>query len=328
MTLESIDHTPPPFFRQGASALSKVAFFGLLAMLLMVSDERFKITNPLRAGLATAMTPFQWLVLQPLHAADYLGSYFISLQEARSLAAQSVQKLTLDTLKQQKVEQLQFENDQLRKLLDLRPRLPVSAHAVQVLYETPDPYSQRLVIDKGAANNIAEGSPVIDGAGVLGQVTRVYPWVSEITLLTDRDQSIPVMNARTGERNVAFGNPGHVGGALELRFVPPGADVEVGDLLTTSGIDGVYPAGLHVATVSHIERRTDAPFARIQASPLAHKLGRHLLVLQQAKELPPPPVDDATKPVRGKKQSNVKEGLPSSDGNTSAGAIGASGVKP
>ena len=320
MSLESIDHTPPPFFRQGASALSKVAFFGLLAVLLMVSDERFKITNPLRAGLATAMTPLQWLVLQPLHAAEHVGSFFISLQEARDLAAQSDKKLTLDTVKQQQVAQLQLENDQLRKLLDLRPRLPVSTQAVQVLYETPDPYSQRLVIDKGATSGIAAGSPVLDGSGILGQVTRVYPWVSEVTLLTDRDQSIPVMNARTGERNVAFGNPGHADGALELRFVPPGADVQVGDLLTTSGIDGVYPAGLHVATIGHIERRTDAAFARIHAEPLAHKVGRHLLVLQQAKELAPPPVEVAPKPLRGKKRDGLKDVTPSAD-NAPTGAL-------
>jgi rod shape-determining protein MreC len=313
MSLESIDHTPPPFFRQGASALSKVAFFSLLAVLLMVSDERFKITNPLRASLATAMTPLQWLVLQPLHAANHIGSYFVSLQEARDLAAQSDKKLSLDTLKQQQVAQLQLENDQLRKLLDLRPRLPVNTQAVQVLYETPDPYSQRLVIDKGATSGIAAGSPVLDDSGILGQVTRVYPWVSEVTLLTDRDQSIPVMNARTGERNVAFGNPGHADGALELRFVPPGADVQVGDLLTSSGIDGVYPAGLHVATISHIERRTDAAFARIQAQPLAHKVGRHLLVLQQAKELAPPPLEVAPKVPRGKKRDGLKDTAPSAD---------------
>lgn len=319
MTLESIDHTPPPFFRQGASALSKVAFFGLLAVLLMVSDDRFKITNPLRAALATAMTPLQWLVLQPLRAADFAGSYVVSLQEARTLVAQSEKALSLDTLKQQKVEQLQLENDQLRKLLDLRPRLPVSAQAVQVLYETPDPYSQRLVIDKGERSGIASGSPVIDSAGVLGQVTRVYPWVSEITLLTDRDQSIPVMNARTGERHVAFGNPGHAGGDLELRFVPPGADVQVGDLLTTSGIDGVYPAGLHVATISHIERRTDAAFARIQADPIAHKLGRHLLVLQQASELPAPPPEAPPKP-RSKKQSAKEAPARADSVNTEATA--------
>jgi rod shape-determining protein MreC len=327
MPLESIDHTPPPFFRQGASVLSKAVFFGLLAVLLMVSDERFKITNPLRAALATAMTPLQWLVLQPLHAADYVGSYFVSLQAARTLAAQSEKKLTLDSLKQQKVEQLQIENDQLRKLLDLRPQLKVSVQAVQVLYETPDPYSQRLVVDKGDTSGIAAGSPVIDDAGVLGQVTRVYPWVSEVTLLTDRDQSIPVMNARTGERQVAFGNQGHPDGALELRFVPPGADVQVGDLLTTSGIDGVYPAGLHVATVSHIERRTDAAFARIHAQPMAHKMGRHLLILQQAKELSPPPFEAAPKPPRGKKLGGAKEVQPPANSVTT-GAPGSLGAPP
>jgi rod shape-determining protein MreC len=315
MSLESIDHTPPPFFRQGASALSKVALFGLLAVLLMVSDERFKITNPLRSALATAMSPLQWLVRQPIRAAEYAGSYFISLQEARAIAAQSDKKLTLDALKLQKIEQLQLENAHLRKLLDLRPQLAVNAQTVQVLYETPDPYSQRIVIDKGMTSGIALGSPVIDESGVLGQVTRVYPLVSEVTLLTDRDQSIPVMNARTGQRNIAFGNPGHLNGALELRFVPPGADVEVGDLLTTSGIDGVYPAGLHVATISRIDRRTDAAFARVQANPLSNKEGRHLLVLQQAKELAPPPADVVVKPARGKSNSNVKDASRVIDGN-------------
>jgi rod shape-determining protein MreC len=227
-------------------------------------------------------------------------------------------------LKLQKIEQLQVENAHLRRLLNLRPQLSVSAKTVQVLYETPDPFSQRIVIDKGMTEGIVVGSPVIDESGVLGQVTRVYPWVSEVTLLTDRDQSIPVMNVRTGQRNIAFGNPGHASGALELRFVPPGADVEVGDLLSTSGIDGVYPAGLHVAKVSRIDRRTDAAFARIHATPLSNKEGRHLLVLQQSKELDPPPVQTAPKPVRSKKIGVSKDQLPALDTSD----IGTQGVRP
>lgn len=324
MSLESIDHTPPPFFRQGISAFSKVTLFGLFAVLLMVSDERFKITNPLRSTIATVMSPLQWLILQPSHAIGYLGSYFVSLQEARSLAAQNDKKLSLDSLKLQKIEQLQIENAHLRRLLNLRPQLSVSAKTVQVLYETPDPFSQRIVIDKGMTEGVVVGSPVIDESGVLGQVTRVYPLVSEVTLLTDRDQSIPVMNVRTGQRNIAFGNPGHASGALELRFVPPGADVEVGDMLSTSGIDGVYPAGLHVAKISRIDRRTDAAFARIHATPLSNKEGRHLLVLQQSKELDPPPVEIAPKPVRGKKIGGAKDQLPALDTSD----VGAQGVRP
>jgi rod shape-determining protein MreC len=323
MSLESIDHTPPPFFRQGASALSKLAVFGLLAILLMVSDERFKITNPLRSTLATIMSPLQWLILQPGHAAGYVSSYWVSLQEARALAAKSDKQLTNNNLKLQQIEQLQLENANLRQLLDLRPQLTVNTQAVQVLYETPDPFSQRIVIDKGMTEGIALGSPVIDESGVLGQVTRVYPLVSEVTLLTDRDQSIPVMNARTGQRNIAFGNPGFADGSLELRFVPPGADVEVGDLLVTSGIDGVYPSGLHVATISRIDRRTDAAFARIHANPLSNKEGRHLLVLQQAKELPPPPAEPPPKRVRGK-STGSKDALPALDSNDTS----AQGVKP
>ena len=120
----------------------------------------------------------------------------------------------------------------------------------------------------------------IDAGGVVGQVTRVFPLTAEVTLLTDRDQSIPVLNSRTGARNVASGDI--LGGVphIELKYVPASADVKEGDLLTTSGIDSVYPAGLQVARISQIERRVDISFARIHATPLAEIKGRHVLVLQ------------------------------------------------
>ena len=122
---------------------------------------------------------------------------------------------------------------------------------------------------------------MVDESGVLGQVTRVYPLVSEVTLVIDRDQAIPVLNTRTGARSVAFGDPATQGGALELRFMAANADVLAGDLLTTSGVDGVYPPGLPVARVAKVERRADSAFARIHCAPVAQALGaRHVLVLE------------------------------------------------
>ena len=126
------------------------------------------------------------------------------------------------------------------------------------------------------------GSPVMDEAGVLGQVTRVFPLVSEVTLLIDRDQAIPVLNVRTGVRGVAYGDPvaGHAGG-MELRFMPANADIREEDLLTTSGVDGLYPPGLPVARVVRVERRADSAFARIYCAPLAQVQGaRHVMVLK------------------------------------------------
>jgi rod shape-determining protein MreC len=113
----------------------------------------------------------------------------------------------------------------------------------------------------------------------------VFPLTSEVTLLTDHDQSIPVLNSRTGARNVAYGDVLNGLPKIELRFVPASADVKEGDLLTTSGIDGVYPAGLQVARISHIERRVDISFARIHATPLAEMKGRHVLVIHPASQI-------------------------------------------
>ena len=145
------------------------------------------------------------------------------------------------------------------------------------------------MVDGGQFAGIVQGAAVIDMAGVVGQVTRVYPLVSEVTLLTDRDHSIPVMNARTGTRHVAIGDPFAAGGALELKFVPSATDIKQGDVLTTSGIDGVYPPGLHVGQVSQIDRRVDSSFARVHASLAAKPRGRHLLVLMPVKDWPAAP---------------------------------------
>ncbi|RYF70403.1 MAG: rod shape-determining protein MreC, partial [Comamonadaceae bacterium] len=138
------------------------------------------------------------------------------------------------------------------------------------------------VLDRGQMGGVELGSPVMDEAGVLGQVTRVFPLVSEVTLLVDRDQAIPVLNIRTGARGVAYGDPvaGH-GGGMELRFMPANADVREDDLLTTSGVDGLYPSGLPVAKVVRVERRADSAFARIYCMPLAQVQGaRHVVVLK------------------------------------------------
>jgi rod shape-determining protein MreC len=142
---------------------------------------------------------------------------------------------------------------------------------------------------------------VIDEGGVLGQVTRVHALVSEVTLVTDRDQATPVLNVRSGVRSVVYGEPsGSHAGSLELRFMPANADVQSGDLLTTSGVDGVYPPGLPVARIDKVERRADTAFARIHATPQALAGGtRHVMVLTPTAALMPPrpPAEDAV-PVR------------------------------
>lgn len=289
MALDTIERSAPPIFRQGLSSASKMVLLGLLSILLMAADHRLQISQPIRSGVALVLSPLQWLSLQPGRALVAVGQYFGNLEEAQDVA-QSYQSRTIAQAQRlQQVEQLSQENAHLRQLLDLRVQVAGPSKAVQVLYDTADPYTRRVVVDRGQLAGIVHGSAVIDTAGVVGQVTRVYPLVSEVTLLTDRDQSIPVMNARTGSRHVANGDPYTMGGSLDLKFVPAGADMQNGDLLTTSGIDGVYPAGLHVGKIARIDRRVDSSFARVHAEPMATERGRHLLVLLPVKDWPAPP---------------------------------------
>jgi len=280
MTLETLDRTPPPLFKQGPSALSRLLFFSALALLLMVADAYLEIVRPVRAAIATVLYPAQWLALQPVQMADTFASYLIDLKTARKTEEAARRKLAEQSLRAGQVEQLQLENQRLRALLGLRLHLETPSVAAQVLYDATDPYSRRVVIDKGQLQGIVAGSPVLDEAGVLGQITRVYPFVSEITLLIDRDQVIPVMNARTGTRSVAYGDPAPHGGMMELRYMSVNEDVKEGDLLTTSGVDGVYPPGLPVARVAQVDRRSDSSFARIQCAPVAQlRSVTHVMVL-------------------------------------------------
>nr|MDP2190981.1 rod shape-determining protein MreC [Rhodoferax sp.] len=296
MPLGTLDGTPPSFFRQGPSALSKLTFFSALALFLMVADARFEIAQPLRVAVATVLYPVQWLALQPVLWAQGGSKYFESLKTSQASEAAAHRKLELQSGRANQVEQLALENSRLRQLLGLRDRVTTPSLTAQVLYDAADPYTRKVIIDKGLLAGVLAGSPVLDESGVLGQVTRVYPMVSEVTLVTDRDQAIPVLNTRTGARGVAFGDPALRANALELRFMAANADVQTGDLLTTSGVDGVYPPGLPVARVEKVERRVDSAFARIICVPLAMVSGvGHVLVLQpvSAQITPRPAVEAA-----------------------------------
>lgn len=280
MALENLDRSPPPFFRVGFAPLTKLIFFSALSLLLMFGDKQLQFTKPIRAGLSTLVLPVQWLVLQPGQALDSVSKHFQSLEQAQENLKASELKILQLSVRSQQVEQLQIENQTLRQLMGLSSNTSAPSQAAEILFDVPDPYNQRLVLNKGQVDGVALGSPVIDAGGVIGQITRLLPLTSEVTLLTDHQQSIPVLNSRTGARNITNGDMLDGVPMIELKFVPASADVKEGDLLTTSGIDGVYPAGLQVARISHIERRVDISFARIHAKPLAELQGRHVLILQ------------------------------------------------
>lgn len=305
MPLGTLDRTPPPFFRQGPSALTKLVFFAGLAVFLMVADARFKLVEPLRATLATALTPVQRVLMVPVQLWEGGSDYAQGLQGALEKERRAREQLVAQAVKTARGEQLAAENARLRALLELKPALAVKSQAAEVLYEAADPYSRKVFIDRGAAQGVARGAPVVDEKGVLGQVTRVYALTSEVTLLGDKDAAIPVLNARTLQRGAAFGGAG----GMELRFTSANADVKVGDELQTSGIDGIYPPGLPVAKVASVERRVESGFARIGLEPAAPPDGvRHVLVLEPlAAQLPPRPEAPAPeKAEKPKRQGTAK----------------------
>ncbi len=301
MPLGTLDRTPPPFFRQGPSARTKLAFFAALALFLMVADARFKVVEPLRTALAVALLPAQRIMAVPVALWDEAGSYLQGLQGARAAEREARMRLAAQSERALRTEQLAAENAALRALLGLRPALTVRAQPAEVLYEAADPYSRKVFIDRGTAQGVAAGSPVINEAGVLGQVTHAYALTAEVTLLTDKDAAIPVLNTRTQQLAAAFGANAAPGG-MELRFSSANADVQVGDLLHTSGLDGVYPPGLPVARVVGVQRRVESGFARVALAPVANPDGvRQVLVLQPlSAQLParPPEPAPAGRPVK------------------------------
>ena len=296
MALGTIDRSPPPFFRQGPSALTKLALFSALAVFLMAADSRWRMTKPVRTALVTGLLPVQRALQVPVDLSVNSLRYLQGVKEAQGGETAARVQLARLSERAARTDQLSAENARLRALLELPPALQVRSIAAELLYVAADPFSRKLFINRGASQGVRAGSPVINEMGVLGQVTEVYPLSAVVTLLVDRDAAIPVLNTRSEQRGAAYGGA-EGGSAMELRFMAGNADVQVGDVLTTSGVDGVYPPGLPVAKVARVDRRSDAGFARILLTPSAGQDNlRYLLVLEpmglQMPPKPEPPVLD------------------------------------
>lgn len=301
MALASLGRDPPPFFRQGPSAWSRLLFFSTLALLLMVADARLALMQPLRTTLSVALYPLQWLAVRPVLLMQAAHSSLRTVTASEATLTTLRKQLSAQSQRANQTEQLLLENRRLRDLLALKTRLEQPTLAAQVLYDAADPYTRKVILNKGELQGLHLGAPVLDELGVLGQVTRLFPLVSEVTLITDRDHAIPVLNVRTGARGVAYGDTFSHADAMELRYMAANADVAVGDLLTTSGVDGVYPAGLPVARIEKIERRTDAVFARIYCVPVALVAGATQVLVLEPLSLaatPRPPEEPEIKPIK------------------------------
>lgn len=267
MALATLDRRPPKLFHQGPTARSKLLICATAAVLLMLADSRFQLTPPLRSALAEVLAPLQRALLTPVDSYEALADRLRRAETAMAAEEAARKQLAAQALVLARTHTLQRENEGLRALLALRGSLQAETLAAEVLFEQRDAFARRVVIDRGSRDGLKPGAPVLDERGVLGQVQRVHAGSSEVLLLSDRDASIPVSNARTGALHVAYG--GQQPWGLELRFVAANADIQEGDVLRTSGLDGVYPPGLPVARVAQVERRGSTSFARVAAQPYA-----------------------------------------------------------
>lgn len=301
-----MDYQPPPFFSRGPAPLVRLMFFVSLAVLLMVLDARFRYAESLRQVVALVVYPLQRVALAP---AELLGaaSGFFTTQVSLTRENEELKSKQLRTANDLlTLEAVRAENAQLRRLLEARERVSRQATLAEILYQGRDPFSRKVFIDKGSRQGIQAGQAAIDDVGVIGQVTRVYPLLAEVTLITDKEQRTPVQVLRNGLRAIVYG--GGDGGTLELSYMAANADIQSDDTLVTSGIDATYPAGLPVARVSRIERDAAYTFAKIICVPIAGTdQNRQVLVLSQEDALPFPSVEPESATAKARKLKRARK---------------------
>lgn len=264
-------------FTRAPGPAARLLMWSALSIMLIVLDARFNALGWLRAGVVAVFYPAQLVVRAPFDLAFEVSGFLTrhrAMQNENDVLRES--RLQSDA-RLARMDTLQNENAELRRLLELRQTTEFDTVASEILSTPRDPFSQRVTLDKGASHGIAAGQPVVDGMGLIGQVTRVSAFSAEVTLVTDRGHAVPAQIQRTGQRVLVFGG----GASMEVRYLPTHTDIQPGDVLVTSGIDRVYPPGLAVAKVTRVQRPADNPYARVSCLPVAGvDKSRMLMVLK------------------------------------------------
>ena len=298
---QNFDQQPAPaFFVRGPSPLARLTFFTALSLALMATDSRLQYLDNVRQNLVSLLHPLQVVANTPSELYQFTNAYFSThhflLAENQQLKKQALaQEVEL-----QKLKLLTLENNNLRNLLQAQQALSETSTLAEIEYVGRDAFSKKVVVNRGTNHLIVTGAAAVDAKGVIGQVTRTYPASSEVTLITDKSLAIPVQVERNGLRAIAFGHGRD--NTLELPYLPANVDIKVGDKLVTSGIDGIYPAGLAVASVLEMTTSPDSPFARIVCVPTAGiENSRQLLLVS----IPKP--DAASKPLQSPTSAGAVE---------------------
>lgn len=261
--------------RGGYSLLGAV----LLAIVLLVVDSRFKaFTDPVRFQINGLLTPFYTVLGWPGRFSDLMVESTMTGDAVQAENAYLKSQLLVLSGRLQKFSELAAENARLRGLLDSTLVADGRVLIAEIIGVDSDPFRQIIMLNKGAAEGVYVGQPVLDARGIMGQVIEVGPQTSRVMLIADRDHALPVRVARNGVRAILAGN-GDLD-RLVVQYVPESADVKVGDSLISSGLGHRFPAGYPVGVVTEIQKGISGDFATIVAKPVAElDRSRHVLLL-------------------------------------------------
>lgn len=280
----------------------------LLSISLMVLDHRFNTLEALRSSLSVVLYPIQYLANLPTQLSESAGDAFISrseLQEDRDrLHDENLELLA----RLQKFEALESENMRLRALLDSSFKVGDRVLIAELLAVEQDPFRQVVLINKGKSSGLYEGQPVLDANAVVGQVTHINPFTASVLLITDATHALPVQVNRNGLRTIALGT-GLIN-QLELPHLPNNADVQVGDLLVTSGLGGRFPPGYPVAQVVSVTKEPGRPFASVIAETTAHldRIREVLMVWTLSPERPQTASYETAPDTAQREDSTIRQG--------------------
>ncbi|WP_076014437.1 rod shape-determining protein MreC [Pseudomonas sp. ATCC PTA-122608] len=267
-----------PLFSKGPSLGVRLLVLVVLSVALMVVDARFTLLKPVRSQMSLVLMQTYWITDLPQRLYQGVASQFGSRTE---LVAENEKLKTENLLLQgrmQKLAALTEQNVRLRELLNSSALVNEKVEVAELIGMDPNPFTHRIIINKGERDGVVLGQPVLDARGLMGQVVELMPYTSRVLLLTDTTHSIPVQVNRNGLRAIASGtgNPER----LELRHVADTADIKEGDLLVSSGLGQRFPAGYPVATVKEVIHDSGQPFAIVRAVPTAAlNRSRYLLLV-------------------------------------------------
>ncbi|MBC3961983.1 rod shape-determining protein MreC [Pseudomonas simiae] len=292
-----------PLFAKGPSLGVRLLVLVVLSVALMVVDARFALLKPVRSQMSLVLMQTYWITDLPQRLYQGVASQFGSRTE---LVAENEKLKTENLLLQgrmQKLAALTEQNVRLRELLNSSALVNEKVEVAELIGMDPNPFTHRIIINKGERDGVVLGQPVLDARGLMGQVVELMPYTSRVLLLTDTTHSIPVQVNRNGLRAIASGtgNPER----LELRHVADTADIKEGDLLVSSGLGQRFPAGYPVATVKEVIHDSGQPFAIVRAVPTAAlNRSRYLLLVFSDNRTPEERANDAAQAQEAEDKQN------------------------